>query len=30
MSNSALVRGDDVVALAVFQDLTEQLWLDGN
>ncbi|CAN5429453.1 PAS domain-containing protein [soil metagenome] len=28
MSNSALLRGDDPVALAVFQDLTEQLWLD--
>ena len=30
MSNSALVRDDDDVALAVFQDLTEQLWLDGS
>lgn len=28
VSNSALLRGDDPVALAVFQDLTEQLWLD--
>lgn len=26
MSKSALVRGDDPVALAAFQDLTEQLW----
>jgi PAS domain S-box-containing protein len=26
MSRSALVRGDDPVALAAFQDLTEQLW----
>jgi len=30
MSNSALVRDDDNVALAVFQDVTEQLWLDGS
>lgn len=30
MSNSALVRDDDDVALAVFQDLTEQLWRDGS
>ena len=28
VSNSALLRGDDPVALAVFQDLTEQIWLD--
>jgi PAS domain S-box-containing protein len=28
LSRSALQRGDDEVALAVFQDLTEQLWLD--
>lgn len=28
LSRSALLRGDDQVALAVFQDLTEQLWLD--
>jgi PAS domain S-box-containing protein len=27
MSNSALLRGDDQFALAVFQDLTEQLWV---
>jgi hypothetical protein len=26
MSKSALLRGDDTVALATFQDLTEQLW----
>ena len=26
MSKSALVRGDDPVALAAFQDLTERLW----
>jgi PAS domain S-box-containing protein len=26
MSRSALVRGDDPVALAAFQDLTERLW----
>jgi hypothetical protein len=26
MSKSALVRGDDPVALAAFQDLSEQLW----
>lgn len=26
MSNSALLRGDDPVALATFQDLTERLW----
>lgn len=29
MSKSALRRADDRVALATFQDLTEQLWLDG-
>jgi PAS domain S-box-containing protein len=28
MSKSALVRNDDEVVLAVFHDLTEQLWLD--
>jgi PAS domain S-box-containing protein len=28
MSKSALVRGDDPVALATFQDLTERLWVD--
>ncbi|BBX26614.1 PAS domain-containing protein [Mycolicibacterium alvei] len=28
MSKSALLRGDDPVALATFQDLTEQLWAD--
>jgi hypothetical protein len=28
MSKSALERADDRVALATFQDLTEQLWLD--
>ena len=27
LSRSALLRGDDPVALATFQDLTEQLWL---
>lgn len=26
MSKSALLRGDDPVALATFQDLTERLW----
>lgn len=26
MSKSALIRGDDPVALAAFQDLTEKLW----
>jgi hypothetical protein len=26
MSKSALVRGDDPVALATFTDLTERLW----
>jgi PAS domain S-box-containing protein len=29
MSKSALLRGDDPVALATFQDVTEQLWSDG-
>jgi PAS domain S-box-containing protein len=29
MSKSALVRGDDPVALATFTDLTERLWADG-
>lgn len=28
MSKSALVLGDDPVALAAFQDLTEQLWAE--
>jgi PAS domain S-box-containing protein len=28
MSKSALLRGDDPVALATFQDLTEQMWVD--
>ncbi len=28
MSRSALIRGDDPVALATFQDLTERLWSD--
>lgn len=28
MSTSALVRDDDPLALATFQDLTEQLWID--
>jgi PAS domain S-box-containing protein len=28
MSRSALLRGDDSVALATFQDLTELLWED--
>lgn len=28
MSKSALMRDDDRVALATFQDLTEQLWLE--
>src|ERR1700742_4179087 len=28
MSRSALIRSDDDLALATFQDLTEQLWLD--
>jgi hypothetical protein len=26
MSRSALIRADDEIALATFQDLTEQLW----
>lgn len=29
MSKSALVRGDDPVALATFTDLTERLWAEG-
>jgi hypothetical protein len=29
MSRSALQRADDQVALITFQDLTEQLWLEG-
>lgn len=28
MSRSALIRADDDIALATFQDLTEQLWRD--
>ncbi|MCW2557421.1 MAG: domain S-box [Mycobacterium sp.] len=28
MSKSALLRGDDPVALATFQDVTERLWSD--
>ncbi|WP_204250163.1 PAS domain-containing protein [Mycolicibacterium goodii] len=28
MSKSALLRGDDPVALACFQDLTEKLWVE--
>jgi PAS domain S-box-containing protein len=28
MSRSALIRADEDIALATFQDLTEQLWLD--
>jgi PAS domain S-box-containing protein len=28
MSKSALLRGDDPVALATFQDLTERLWAE--
>jgi PAS domain-containing protein len=28
MSKSALLRGNDPVALATFQDLTERLWAD--
>jgi PAS domain S-box-containing protein len=28
MSKSALLRGDDPVALATFQDVTEMLWSD--
>lgn len=30
MSKSALLREDDVMALATFEDLTEQLWLRGS
>jgi PAS domain S-box-containing protein len=30
MSKSALLRGDDPVALATFQDVTERLWSDGS
>jgi PAS domain S-box-containing protein len=30
MSGSALLRGDDPVALAMFQDLTEKLWTEGH
>jgi len=29
MSKSAMTRHDDEVALVVFEDLTEQLWVDG-
>jgi hypothetical protein len=29
MSKSALMRDDDPLALATFQDLTEQLWAQG-
>ena len=29
LSSSALLRGDDPVALATFQDLTEKLWEEG-
>ena len=28
ISKSALLRGDDPLALATFQDLTERLWVD--
>ena len=28
MSKSALLRGEDPVALAAFEDLTDQLWVD--
>lgn len=28
MSKSALLRGDDPLALATFQDVTERLWVD--
>jgi PAS domain-containing protein len=28
LPHSALLRGDDPVALATFQDLTERLWVD--
>jgi PAS domain S-box-containing protein len=30
MSRSALIRANDDIALATFQDLTEQLWLDDS
>ncbi len=30
MSTSALQRDDDPVALATFQDLTEELWVNGS
>lgn len=30
MSKSALARGDDPVALAAFQDVTEKLWSEGS
>lgn len=30
MSKSAVMRADDQFALATFQDLTEQLWRDGD
>jgi hypothetical protein len=29
MSKSVLQRDDDPVGLVTFQDLTEQLWVDG-
>ena len=29
MSESALLRKDDSVALVTFQDLTEKLWAEG-
>jgi PAS domain S-box-containing protein len=29
MSKSVLLRGDDPLALATFQDVTERLWSDG-
>jgi hypothetical protein len=29
MSKSALLREDDPLALATFEDMTEQLWLRG-
>jgi PAS domain S-box-containing protein len=29
MSKSALLRGDDPMALATFHDVTERLWSDG-
>ena len=29
MSKSAMTRADDQIALATFQDLTEQLWEAG-